>query len=405
MANETSIPAGGPSQQFGVLLQRLLGSQQWDRALAAARDWLAQDPENAEAHQGAALALVNMGKNAEAQAHAEKVLALRPGNGFAHRLASIAYARQGKNQDAEKHIQRAIELQPENATHWYQLAHMRYQQGALDAAEKYAKRAQELQPWDADIMNLVAICQRGNPAAQRQQYLRALEVDPENSTVHSNLGLYYLNTDRNLAEAEASFRRALQSNPANEAAQRNLFATLRLRDPLYRVLTLPRNLIYKTSWARRDRTVIMRIGLFILWMAIGRYILIVFAVWLMFVWPLVKVYEYLTLSDIRAKAGVIGARRGGWQGLHRWPLPARLGVFAAMILAFWGGLYALYACSILPLEWIAAVAILMLVAWYAAMYFRWGKRAWRRAAAKRADKKIRAATGAPDSAGEAGPYR
>jgi Flp pilus assembly protein TadD len=371
-----------------MMLRRLLDSRQWERALEVSRDWLSQDPESPDAHLAAAQALVNLRQYPAAEVHLAKGLAARPNNGFALRLASIACFNQQKTVAADEHIRRAIELQPNDAMHWYQLALMRYRQGSLQAAEAHARRSLELHPENADTINLIAICQRGNPAGQYAQYLRALEIDPENSTVHTNLGGYYLNSARDYAAAEASFRRALQCDPTNETAQQNLFAVLRLRDPVYRALTWPRRLLRRASWARGDRTAMVRIALLVLWLCMGRYFMVVFVVWLLLVWPLVKAYEYLTLSDIRAKAGVVGARRGGWGGFHRWPLAARLAIFGMLVLCFWGGLFWLYESRVLPQEWIIGVAVLTLVAWYGQWIPGWWRRARNRRAAKRAEKKF-----------------
>jgi hypothetical protein len=207
--------------------------------------------------------------------------------------------------------------------------------------------------------------------------------------VHTNLGSYYLNSARDFPAAEASFRRALQCDPANRMAQQNLFAVLRLRDPVYRVLTLPRNLLRRVSWSRQGHTGLARIGLVLLWLSLGRYLWGVFAIWLLLVWPIIKAYEYLTLSDIRAKAGVAGARRGGWRGFHRWPLEARLAIFALLVVGFWGGLFWLYESRVLPLESVILVGTVALLVWFSFQFKGWWKRTRSRWAAKRAEKKFR----------------
>jgi tetratricopeptide (TPR) repeat protein len=372
------------------MLQRLLGSRQWERALDLARDWLSQDPESAEAHLAAGQALVNLGRYAEAQTHLKKVLAARPDYGFALRLASIACCNQKQYDEADRYISRAIELQPNDAIHWYQLALIRYRQGALETAEKHARRSLELQPQNADTINLIAICQRGNPEGQYQHYLRALEINPENSTVHANLGNYYLSTARDYPAAEAAFRRALQLDPTNEFAQRNLFTVLRLRDPFYRVLTMPREFLRRISWARSGHTTMVRIGLVVVWMLMGRYFLFVLVGWLLLVWPVLKAYEYLTLSDIRAKAGEVGARRGGWFGSHRWPLMVRLGILALVIILFWGGLIGLYVEKLLPEEALYGAVVLAAVGVVGYRIGGWAKKLSGQAAAARAERKFRA---------------
>jgi len=370
------------------MLRRLTESRQWDRALVVARDWLAQDPESVDAHLGAAQSLINLKQYAAAQTHLGKVLAARPTYAFAFRLASIANFHLNKTGKADEYIQRAIELAPNDAMNWYHLALMRYRQGVLEAAEKHAKRALELQPDNADTINLVAICQRNNPRGQLEQYQRALEIDPENAIVHMNIGVYYLNAAHDYAAAEAAFRRSLAIDPTDRTAQKNLFAVLRLRDPLYRVLTWPRTLLWRTSWARRDVTTLVKIGLLVLWLTIGRYFLALFAVWLLLVWPLVKAYEYLTVSDIRGKAGIAGSRRAKWRDFHRWPLAARLGVFGLLVVCFWGGMFWLYESRLVPHEWIILAAFVAVVAWYFHKIPAWWKRNRSRAAGMRGEKRF-----------------
>lgn len=386
MSTNPTMP-GNPAQQFGTILRRLTESRQWDRALEVARDWLSQDPENIEAHLGAAQSLINLKQYAAAQTHLGKVLAARPNYAFVFRLASIAAFHLNKTDKADEYIRRAIELQPNDAMNWYHMALMRYRQGLPEAAEKHAKRALELQPENADTINLIAICQRNNPQGQMDQYRRALEIDPQNAIVHMNIGVYYLNTAHDYAAAEAAFRRSLEIDPTDRTAQKNLFAVLRLRDPLYRVLTWPRTLLWRASWARRDRSAVVKIALLLLWLTIGRYFLVLIAVWLLLVWPLVKAYEYLTVSDIRAKAGMAGARRAKWRELHRWPVGARLGIFGLLVVCFWGGLFWLYESRVLPPEWIILAAVAALLAWYFHRIPAWWKRNRSRAAGLRAEKR------------------
>jgi tetratricopeptide (TPR) repeat protein len=392
---------GTPAQQYQMMLQRFIGSRQWDRALEVARDWLAQEPDNTEAHLAAGQALVNMKQFAAAQRHIEKVIAARPNMSFAFRLASIASQNLHKANEAEEYIQRAIELSPMDAMNWYQLALMRYRQGALQSAENHARRALALQPDSADTINLIAICQRGNPETQYNQYLKALELDPENAVVHGNIGVYHLGK-KDYVRAEACFRRALQLDPTNQVAQRNLFETLRQRDPVYRVMTWPRRLLYGASWLRRDRAMAARVGLLLLWLAAGQAFFWALAGWLLLVLPLVKAYEWMTISDLKSRAGVVGARRGGLFGFHRWPLMARLGLFGALVAAFWGGVYVLWADKVLDLDQIVIVGVTAILGLYASRLFRWVSARQRRAAASRAERKFQKKAAARQAAARVG---
>jgi hypothetical protein len=44
-----------------------------------------------------------------------------------------------------------------------------------------------------------------------------------------------------------------------------------------------------------------------IWLLVLRFVLVGLLLWFMWVWPLTKVYEYLTIGDIQARAGVSAA--------------------------------------------------------------------------------------------------
>ena len=330
-----------PSQRYATLLSRLLGSKDWPRALTTAHEWLAEDPVNPQAHLGAGQALINLERHAEALLHLHKTLEANPNHAFAHRLASSCCFHGKDFRQADEHIQRAISLQPNESTHWYQLAWMRYMHGAPDLAAKHAARALGLAPENSNVVNLLALCQRSKPKERLAQYERALELDPENAVVHSNIGLYRLHVEGDSRAAEASFRRALQINPADKSAQTNLLLALRHRHWGYQLLRFPLSMWDHATWARKDLYTLAHLVVLGACLATTYFWFIIFG-WVMLVFPLQKAYEYLTLGDIRAQAGVPGARRGGLLGYRRWPFTARLGVFALLTLLFWGGLAAAY---------------------------------------------------------------
>lgn len=334
---------GSDTPNYSILASRFTSSGQWDRALETAREWLAQDPQNTNAHMTAGRALLNLKRHDEAASHLTQVLAGEPENDIAHRFMSIIHFKQKRFQAADEAIHRAISLEPNDAYHWYHLAYMFQQQGDFASAKKYAERAREISPRDADIINLLALCEPRDPAtaARRfEKYQEALELDPENPEVHNNVGAYLLNTSKDYQAAEESFRRALFFNPSLKMARTNLFLTLKHRDRVYQVLCAPKDFIWKIFGFMREKrrqSLLLYLLLLPVWILAFRFILAGFVLWLLFVWPLVKVYEYLTIGDIRAQAGEIGAKRGGLFNYRRWPLKLRLSIFALSLVSFWGG--------------------------------------------------------------------
>ncbi|HTB85142.1 MAG TPA: tetratricopeptide repeat protein [Candidatus Sulfotelmatobacter sp.] len=333
-------PEAGPN--YGILTQRFMSSGQWDRSLAASLEWLAKDPENLRAHRAAAQSLVNLERHDEAESHLTKVLAGNPADGFAHRLMSMVYFNRGAFKAADESIRRAISLNPNDAYHWHQLAHMSYRQGDLATAKKCVARARELNPRDANILNLAILCEPDDPnttAQKIRQYQEALALDPANANLHNNLGAQYLDRLKDYGHAEECFRRALFFDPSSKIFRRNLFITVKHRDLIYRVLCTPKDWLIE-AWNffghMRKRNILFYILLIPVWLVAFRFILGGLVLWFALVWPLTKVYEYLTIGDIRAQTGELGVRRGGFLGYRKWPLKIRLSIFALVLVSFWG---------------------------------------------------------------------
>jgi tetratricopeptide (TPR) repeat protein len=327
-----------------ILVARLAASGQWERVLATSREWLAEEPEAIQAHRYAAQACVNLLRYDEAGVHLRQVLASAPNDAFVHRLASVARFHLGRFKEADESIQRAISLNPEDSHNWYHLAHMCYKQGDIAAARGWIAKARELAPNDPDVLNLHAIC--CEDAAARANLLReTLALDPANAFAHNNLGSYYLDHEKDYARAENCFRQALTIDPGLAVARRNLFSTIKHRDNVYRMMCAPRDMLLQVRSAlwggEGKRNPVGALVGVVLWILLFRFVLGGLVLWFGLVWPMLKVYEFLVVGDLRAKAGEVGARRGGVLGYRNWPLQLRLGLFGLLLASFWFGLWIL----------------------------------------------------------------
>jgi tetratricopeptide (TPR) repeat protein len=397
---------GNDVQNHAVLVARFTSSGQWDRVLDTAREWLAQNPENSRAHLAAGQALLNLERYAEAESHLQQVLIRQPNNAVAHRFLSAVLFRLKRYKAADESIQRAISLAPHDAYNWFHLALTFYRQNDLATARKYAEKARELAPLDSDILNLLALCQPKDATDSRRrlrEYKNALALDPENAEVHNNIGVYHMNAEVDFSEAEKCFRRALFFKPSLKVARNNLFIALKHRDRVYRILCSPKDYIFKAfAFMQRKRRESLLLYLLILplWMLTFRFILVALALWLLFVWPLVKAYEYLTVGDIRTQAGEAGARRGGIFGYRRWPLNLRLTIFGLLLISFWSGVAAILITHAAPLPidehatWLGVLVVIGLVTFLAAwLYSKLKKNRFRfqtRSRAKKFDHMLKA---------------
>lgn len=106
---------------------------------------------------------------------------------------------------------------------------------ALDNALKALEHAKLLGPGKSAVFNAVslnvsgdALYAAGDLAGAVKEYLKALEIDPEDTNVLNSLGVCYANLGL-LPEAKAQFRRAIAVRPGEVMAHYNLgFAHLKL---------------------------------------------------------------------------------------------------------------------------------------------------------------------------------
>lgn len=337
--------AGRNIPNFRILIDRFNSSRQWDRTLETAQEWLAVEPENSTAHMAAGQALVYLDRHSEAERHIAHVLTAQPGNDIAHRHMSAIQFASGNCKTADESVRKAISLNTKNAYHWYHLAWMCYRQGDRASAKKFCAHALELNPRDSAFVHLAILCEprdQSNVQDILAQYQKALELDPTDACIHNSIGACHLDFTRDYQAAEESFRRALFFDPSQPHARSNLFILLKRRDRIYRALHAPRDFfagdlsfLIPKNYEDSDNSLL---HLYVA--ALPDLILALrhngIALWYMFVWPLVKAYEYLTIGDILSRAGEVGAKRGGFAGYRRWSLLVRMGIFTTLPVAFWG---------------------------------------------------------------------
>lgn len=316
-----------------------------------------------------------------AEGSLKKALSFDPDDDFVHFLLAGAYREDKRFALAEEHIRKAIELDPNDANHWCELAHLCHAQGDLGNAGRYARKALELDPENVVAMNLVGMSTRDDtPEGARsalQAYARALEADPEDAYVHNNVGVARLQL-QDYAAAEESFRRALSIDPTEKLFRKNLYIVLRHRSILYRLLNFPGDFLLRVIAAMGDRWwtifLIMIIPAALLrgatkspWARPITFMLApvaLFVVWFLVFKPLIRFYEFLIMSDIKAQAREVGARRGGPLGLYGWPFWLRFLLFFSVMCGVWTAI-GFAAASPLLRPWVIGIVV-------AGMVFFWG---------------------------------
>src|SRR5262249_13736238 len=91
-----------------IFLQR----EMWQDALAAAETGLQMDAEHVTCNNLRAMALVKLGRKADAGITIDSTLSREPENSFSHANKGWTLLEQGRRKEALKHFQESLRLQP-----------------------------------------------------------------------------------------------------------------------------------------------------------------------------------------------------------------------------------------------------------------------------------------------------
>jgi hypothetical protein len=306
-----------------------------------------------------------------------EALARAPDSDYVHYRLAAYLRRSGDLTGARRHAEAAIERDPRYAPYWTELGWIERQSGSGDeVARRCADRALEIRPEDVYALYLRAFTLPEDTAAQRRDaltaYKRVLEVDPEFDAAWGAKARLHL-AAAELDEAEEAARTALSLDPEDDAFRGTLYDVLKRRSIVYRVLRWPGDVVGK-GFGLIDR---LPWWLWILLCVVGigsRFFLLLLAaglVWLVFVYPVLKLYEWLSTSDVRRRAREV-APRGGRMSLHRWPRFARAGLVLAGAGLLWYGAWRFFGSE----QGRSTFAVVVAVAFGLAVLFGFGALLW-----------------------------
>jgi tetratricopeptide (TPR) repeat protein len=345
---------------------------QAQRLAEAGRDLVGLDPEQELGYRCLADAAELRGDLPTALRHIHEALGRAPEWYWLHyRLASLRLAN-GERPAAELATREALRLAPEQPDTWVLLARIALEEDDHDGAAMALERALRLDPEHVASLGVSAdlVVERGGSAAEELAFCeRALASDPESSYAHSRTAHACLRVP-DLDRAEAHAREALRLDPADRGLQDLLFSVLRRRYRLYRWLRAPGQAL-GAAWDAWTRVPIWAYVLLVL----ARVAFILLAVmlaatvaWLLFIWPVLSIYQVFVVADVRRQAGVVGhAGRRGWGPLG-WPMPVRMTAFVLLSALVWAGVaFALVqdgAMRVLGWVVVGTFLLALLAGWY-----------------------------------------
>lgn len=177
-----------------------------------ARELTQRRPLAGLAWKALTVALRSQGK--DSLAVAQRAVQLLPQDAEAHNHLALALLDAGRAAEAAGHLQQSLRLKPEDLGVWMRLGNLLTDMGRLEEAASCYSRAAQLAPNHVEIRYRLGFVSMGlgRYAQAADNFERATALQPANAELHAHLGNALRMLGRT-AEAETQFRSAIDLNP------------------------------------------------------------------------------------------------------------------------------------------------------------------------------------------------
>ncbi len=222
-----SLGPGDPEAR--LLLAQVLREQiRFDEALAEFDAVAQKDPSKYEPFYYAGQILYQRGDYERALSHLKRAATLAPGSPLARYQLGLAYLRLEDLAAAEREVRRALEIDPGYTRALYTLAGLRERAGKTAEAETLRARFDEIQRRQIEQREDQArvkhyerqgllYLEDNEPAKAVEEFRTAIELKPEEASLHTFLGIA-LSYGDSTAETVAAFKEAIRLDPEQASA-------------------------------------------------------------------------------------------------------------------------------------------------------------------------------------------
>ncbi len=184
---------------------------------------LSIDPDNLFAATNFGAALFNNGEFDEAAKYFQRIVAARPWDDQTRMRLANAFSAGGRTEQAMTELRRAIETNPRNASALVELARLELAMGRSQEAEALLLRANTIEPKPLTLGTLALT--RNDLQAARQEFERAVQIEPESSTARNNLAATLARLGMNDLALQR-YHEAIRLDPTHYDARMNFGALL-----------------------------------------------------------------------------------------------------------------------------------------------------------------------------------
>jgi tetratricopeptide (TPR) repeat protein len=205
-----------------LALNRLIAGKK-DTALEAIREARKLDPTNPDVLRSFCAVLIDIGKGDDVLATIREAQKLDPTNPVVLYTLCVILSRMGKDAEALETARGVIKTDPANVDFNRFIGSMLVQAGKNDEAITHYNSLLERFPNNDDIesmahSSLSAIYVNMEDYAKGEAELEILlKKDPDDAGVNNDLGYLYADQGKNLEQAEAMIRKAVEADPTNFA--------------------------------------------------------------------------------------------------------------------------------------------------------------------------------------------
>ena len=209
-------------------VKALIDTSAYAEALAPARDYVRQKPNDPSGHVMLGTVYQQLGDYAKAEPELELGAARAPGDFEARYQLGLLLARMGKPAQALPHLQKAVALKPGDRAAKYQLVSVLRSLGKTQESTQMVEQLRKEQGNESLNSQLAAegtkandLLQSGKAAEAVQIYRHMLEEKPESAWTAYNLALA-LEAMNDLKGAEEALRNAIKIDPKQAKIQAEL---------------------------------------------------------------------------------------------------------------------------------------------------------------------------------------
>ncbi|HEY3176655.1 MAG TPA: tetratricopeptide repeat protein [Candidatus Polarisedimenticolia bacterium] len=214
--------AAAPTRSALDRAKELLNDRKPAEAIAPAREAVAAEPNNAEAHRWLGGALLQVENMAEAEPELKKALELDPNTTGANFDMGMLYVKKGRLMQAIPHFEKEHELYPEALAIHQNLGKLYIDTKQYDKAVAMFESAIQINPENVEYYGSLAEAYKGmgNAEKEMETYKRMGAADPTGLAFY-NLGNMMFNKSE-MDKAADAYKKAIEQAPDNAAAHYQL---------------------------------------------------------------------------------------------------------------------------------------------------------------------------------------